>query len=249
MRGSSAYQPHESPRKWADRRKVSLTPESPAIIVPLMACAATDFGAPVAYVRRRGTGGYLLRYPHFDVETNGDFLFVFDKLFFGLPSGRYAIELWQGNEPNREDCSVGRVCAEFEAQVSGPCTINPRLIECIAANMPTIRKGDYPVPNPIFDAINDFSVTLTSVLESGSITLPLKTSDKAALCAMLLCRSVELKLCDGLREETVRYTGCVVGEPQFVRGVGEEGAFRFPKGAMLTFDWTEGNITAACEGC
>jgi hypothetical protein len=66
---------------------------------------------------------------------------------------------------------------------------------------------------------------------------------------MVLCRPVELKLCDGVRVEAVRFTGCTAGVPQFLRGVDGTGPFRFPKGAVLTFDWTENNIAAACEGC
>lgn len=238
----------ENPRHWARMPKLRLTPETRALRIPRAQCAYGVY-APVAYIRRRGDEVFLLRYPVFDVEQDGAYLFMFDDLLFALPPGRYAVEVWQGDKPNKDDCSTGSVCAEFELSLSGPCTLDVNLIEAVVSKRPIIRKGNMDVPNPIFDPIKDFSAELCDVLEASSTTLPLKTADRNAMCAMVLCRSVEMKICDGVRFETVRFLGCDAGVPQFTRGIDGDGAFRFPKGAVLTFDWTENNITAAVEGC
>lgn len=239
----------EDPRAWLQARKVRLTPESNALRVPRSSCGYGE-SAPVAYVRRRGSDVYLLRYLTYDTEADGSYLFVFDKLLFALPPGRYAVEIWQGDMPSLHDCSTGRICGQFEVEIDGPCTVDVNLIEALESRRPHIRKGNLDVSNPIFDPIKDFSAQTCAVLGRTDTAIPLKTADKAALCAMVLCRAVELRLCDGVRVETVRFNGCTAdGEPEFVRAIDGEGPYRFPKGSTLTFDWTENNITAACEGC
>lgn len=233
----------DNPRLWANVPKVALTPKSPMLRVG----PVVGGHPPVAFVRRRGRPEYLLRYDTFETDTRGH-LFFFDHLLFTQPPGRYAIEVWHGDTRNPMTCDIGRLCARFEVDLGG-CELDPCAVEIVEPDNIIIRKGEIAVATPIFDVIRNFEVKTCGDTAAGDPNIPLSAADRAALCNMVLCRPVELRIHDGVRSELVRFMGCTSATPRFERNADGEGTRKFPKGATLTFNWTEANILAATEGC
>jgi len=226
-------------RYWLSLPKVTIGPDVKALLFTREECGAISADLLHIKIRRRGTPEYCLQYPHFDTDDDGRFRFILDAKLFALGSGRYEATVFQGDRP----------CSTFEIKLSDKCTISTEGISTTEGKALFIKNGEIPNVTNIFDSINEFNATTCAVMEADATALPLSTADAAALCALVLCRPVELVIGDGIKTETVLFTACVGGVPAVTRGVAGTSPARFPSGSTVAFSWTATNVTAACEGC
>jgi hypothetical protein len=199
-------------------------------------CPPTITGVS-AVVRRRGTAAWTMRYPAWDVDENLALIFRFDDALTGLKPGRYDFEVRHGTAP----------CARFEMILTKACPVStggsPRLLAGVA--QPCLSPTPSGV-HPVFTPFVGLRYDLSAILERGVDILPLCEADRLALCAKLLYKPVELQVFDGLNTETVMFSGCESGIVRVVRGNPQ---YRFPKGACVSFVWTQNNVVNAMTPC
>jgi hypothetical protein len=210
-----------------DRCKVA------GVRVELAACDVTEASM---WIRRRGQDAWLLQYPAMAVDASGALVFRFDDLLLELAPGRYEAQIRVGCDP----------CGCLEVEVPPGCA-------GVRAHTPLMYHTEVDPEGPedadMFEPLVSFSAELCRPLAPGDTALPLLPADAARLCAVTLCRPVQLVLDDGVQRETVEFSGCTAGVPTVRRGVAGTVALSFPKGSTLKFVWTEANVLAASEGC
>lgn len=103
----------------------------------------------------------------------------------------------------------------------------------------------------MFDTIVTFSGSLTAPMDHSDQVLPLCEDAKQQLCALSLCKPVQLMVYDNVRSELVEFSGCVGSNHNVVvqRGMGDTTPQRFPRGAKVKFVWSTDNVLRAKEGC
>jgi hypothetical protein len=191
------------------------------------------------YFTRRGTHHAVLKYPAFDITPSGA-SFRFDSKLNTLKRGRYLFTV------KHKDCQV---CAEIEIDITKSCVVKDI--------MPTLVKALAPLPKidapqgatPMYDAISTLNIELCSPLIEGQATLPISITDAAALCAIVLCKPVELVISDGVNREIVEFSGCAGGIPALSRAKAGTAQAKFPKGSSVSFYWTQANTVRAMGGC
>lgn len=229
-------------RRWLSRSKIRLTPESRSIVLSPAACGTTPGAGDVSIrIRRRGCDDdcWLLSYPQFDTDERGRLRFILDSQLTALGEGRYEAEVMQGCDP----------CGSFEIILPPACGLDLHTAAAVPGETVKVINGSIPDVTDIFNAVNTLNASLCAVLEPTDTRIPLSQSDKDALCALTLCRGVELLLTDGVKSEFVLFEGCEGGEVTVTRGVAGSSPGRFPVGTELCFTWTSANVAAAAEGC
>lgn len=221
-------------------RRIKLPCDAPGVSFPLTECGNTcdaDIKKLSGWVRRLGQTPWLVKYPAWDFDDRKRVMFRFDPHLWKQPPGRYEFQL------RRDDC-VPLCRAELVLKRECPLDLsNGALIKAAPArHFPLKPSGVLPV----FDAISTFTAELCRVWERGSSVLPLSPADATTLCAVVICKPVELVVSDGVNSEVVLYTGCVAGVPQIARSGPQ---FKFPKGSSIAFQWTPANVAASLTPC
>lgn len=225
------------------RTRHEITPSTAATCFPAASCRLRAPGAKLAeieaWVRPRGSLVWVLSYPAFDRDDTGRICFRWDSQLFDLGAKRLEVEFRQCGQP----------CGVVELRIRAGCALDP-------AQAVHVERRPYcdPVAAPgeataVFNEIAGFQTTLCAVLEPSGGTLKLCGGDARKLCAMTLCRPVELILDDGVNHEIVLFSGCTGETLEIQRGMGGTTAKRFPVGTTLRFGWTQANVLAAQEGC
>lgn len=231
-------------RKWLGRPKLRLGASDRSIVIGTAECGVSEVSTdPVSIrIRRRGHRGdesWLLEYPAFDADFDGRTRFILDSQITALADGRYEAQVMQG-------CDV---CGTFEIELDKSCALDVTSAATVRGEIAKVINGEIPNVTDIFQEINTLSVNTCAILEATDTRLPLAQADKDALCALVLCRGVELMLTDGVKSEVVLFSGCANGEVEVTRAQAGTSAARFPIGTDLCFTWTSNNVTAAAEGC
>lgn len=252
----------QTPRRWLSRSRMVVGPMTRAIVLGKDDCSLSNNTDPVEmFLTRRGaerqvgstrynengsfTGNRVtapppcLKMVAFDTDMEGRTRFNLDADFAKLKPGRYAAQVVQG-------CVT---CFIFEIEIEKGCSVGVGSMSADAGVELVIHNGSLPNMTAIFDSLNTFTAKTCAVLEPGATVLPLKASDLAALCAVTLCRPVQLVIGDGVRTETVSFAGCTGNLATVTRGVAGSVPARFPVGTTVAFSWTNANVTAASEGC
>lgn len=231
----------ESPRRWLSRPKLRISADQRSIVVGSRECGVSaSSDEPIdMLVRRRGQDDYVLKYPAFDTDDQGRIRFILDNKLFALPEGRYEAAFVQG-------CTA---CAIFEIILDNSCDLDVRSVEAVKGQTVKIINGEIPEVTDIFDAINTLELQTCAVLETSSDQLPISQADKDTLCAIVLCCPVQLIVTDGVKSETIEFSGCNSGQVTIRRGVNGTTPSRFPSGSDVCFTWTPDNVRAAEEGC
>lgn len=191
------------------------------------------------FFTRRGSHHAELKYPAFTITPAGA-TFRFDSKLNKLKRGRYLFTV------KHKECDT---CAEIEINLTNNCIVKDE--------MPTLIKSLAPLPKidapqgatPMYNAIASLNFELCSPLLEGQTTLPLTAANAASLCAIVLCKPVELVISDGVSREIVKFSGCTAGAPMIERGQAGTTQAKFPKGSSITFYWTQANTVHAMEGC
>jgi hypothetical protein len=171
----------------------------------------------------------------------GAAVFMFDEIFFGMPSARYEAQI------RDTSVSCGEYCGSLEIDLTAACKV--RSAYTIPIFEPLIHSGELPnVPNVFGDLVN-FKATLCSVFDCPSTELPLKAEDAAKLCSVVLCCPVQLMIYDSAKSEIVEFSECSGGVPIVKRAVDGNGCKKFLAGATVQFTWTGDNVSRTCEGC
>lgn len=199
-----------------------------------------------AYVRRLGQCEWFVRYPAWGTTDDGRVEFRIDDTLLEQPSGRYEVEFRYVAEGG---CS-SFICGRIQIVVPPWCgKINK--VQPVKA-----RRVHYPEDKPaqvtephMYSEVQSFTATLCAVIDVGVTTLPLSPADIAALCAITLCKPVELVLDDGVNTELVSFSGCVSGAVVVQRGVSGTTQKKFPKGTSVYFRWTNNNVANVLAGC
>jgi hypothetical protein len=252
----------QTPRRWMSRARMVVGPSTKAIVLGRNACSEAAGTEPIElFLHRRGTerSGAAERYSEngsflgnriipptpcaklvaFDTDMEGRVRFMLDDAFTRLPPGRYAAQVMQG-------C---KVCFIFEIAIERKCTVSVSSMDAVSGEDMVIHNGSLPNMTAIFDSLNTFTAKTCRILEPGATQLPLSSADIARLCAVTLCRPVQLLIGDGVKTETVSFAGCAGGVATVTRGVAGSSPARFPVGARVAFSWTDANVAAASEGC
>lgn len=232
----------DAPRKWLNRRKLHVTPETRAIVLEPSMCGGNSVvGVTLAMrIRRRGNDEpWLLEYPQFDTDLQGRPRFILDDKLTALQAGRYEVAVLR-------DCEV---CGYFELVLDNPCPVDVGSADASYGETVKIVNGEIPDVTDVFQEINTLEINLCAVLEPDAVVLPLAQADKDALCALVLCRAVELMISDGVKSEIVSFSGCADGTVPVLRGQAGTSPARFPAGSDVCFTWTTNNVAAAAEGC
>ena len=235
------------PRRWLSRVKIKATSDTASIVVPPSCGASAHVAENTMYIRRRGECEFSLAYPAFDKDGAGAVRFILDSKFAVLPAGRYEAQLRQNKAAGNQCDAV--VCGSFEIVKPDFCDLKPISPQAVDSAVTVIHSGPIDGVTDVFDEISQFTAPTCKVMETGDDTLKLSDADKVRLCAITLCRPVQLVIFDGVKSETVEFAGCVGGEPVVTRAASSGSAQRFPVGSTVTFMWTTANVAAACEGC
>lgn len=243
---TDAHPEHDrfEPRKWLGRPKIHVDSTTRAITLDPKQCGVAVVSTDTVTIRLRRRGGrdcatWLLQYEHFDNDDRGNMRFIVDSKLFALPEGRYEAQVRQGETE----------CGSFELVLDKTCALDVQSVATATGEDVKIINGDIDNVTDVFNAINTLDVQLCAVLEPTATVLPLSTTDRDALCAITLCRQVQLMLTDGVKSEVVGFSGCTNGVVEVVRGMEGTSVSRFPAGTSLSFTWTSANVTAAVEGC
>lgn len=230
-------------RRWLSRPKLKLTPESRSIVLGIEMCHGGELADPLTLrLRRRGQrddDGWLLEYPAFDTDMQGRARFILDSQIHALAAGRYEAQVRRG-------CYV---CGSMELDIDKTCAVDLDTAVAVEGETVKVVNGEIPNVTDIFQTVNTLSLQLCAILEATDARLPLAQTDKDQMCALVLCRGVELMLTDGVKSEIVLFQGCQDGEVVVTRGQAGTSAARFPVGTDLCFTWTTSNVAAAAEGC
>lgn len=197
-------------------------------------CEAPDITDLCVQIRRGGASDWLAQYDAFSVTDAGMVRFVWDSNLTAAQPGYYEAYFY------KDDCLVGQELIRLSKD-RVVYTDRHTNIKCAEPFEPAAPPAG--MITDVFDEYTDFSCALAAVLEKGALTVAL-CDDKTLEGLGTLCRPVELVIEDGMNLETVTYDGNAEGT--IVRG---SPCFRFPKGAVIKFAWTENNVTAAVEGC
>lgn len=231
-------------RKWLNRRNLHVTADTRAIVLRPDTCGVSVVSTDPVTLRirrrsQRGDAPWLLEYAQFDKDNEGRLRFIIDDKLFALSDGRYECVVMQG-------CDT---CQHFQLVLDKRCTIAVGSLDAVDGETVKIVNGEIPNVTDIFQTINTLELNLCAVLEPDVNVLPLSQSDKDAMCALVLCRAVELMISDGVKSEVVSFSGCTDGNVVVARGQAGTSPARFPAGSELCFTWTTNNVVAAAEGC
>jgi hypothetical protein len=213
---------------------------------PSMCGCPPDIRDIEGWVRRRGQGRWLLKYPAWDTDADGNIQFRFDSQFKSLKPGRYEFQIRVKEHGTHGVCGPKhRPCgsAEITLKQSCPLDLSKHQLVKKAATVSPARPTGVP---PVFDAIQNYTAPLCALMDRGDTVLRVSGSGLSQLCGVALCKPVQLVITDGFNTETVTFTGCQNGAAIVVRGAPQ---FKFPKNATVAFQWTAANVAAAVSGC
>jgi hypothetical protein len=227
--------------------KITLTCDAHGVsFAPSVCGCPTDVRDIEGWVRRRGKGHWLLKYPAWDTDADGNVQFRFDSQFKSLKPGRYEFQIRVKDHGHQELCGPKqRPCGSAEITLKQSCPLDlskHQLVKKQAAASPARPAG----VTSVFDAISTFTAPLCSLMDRGDTVLRLGAADLSRLCAIALCKPVQLTITDGFNSEVVTFSGCQSGSPVVVRGSPQ---YKFPKNATVRFEWSPANVTAAMIGC
>lgn len=200
------------------------------------------------FVRRKGEEAWFAKYVNLSFDGTS-VEFMLDGLLFSRKAGIYEARLYQNNFDGT--CCE---CFTFFIKHSKTCAVKPKVVlpevECNVVIHKELPEGlDEMAAKELFGELVDFEATLCGAMSKTDTVLPLVSGDIAKLCDVILCRSVELSIDDGCRQEIITFRGCQAGVPVIDRCANEEPPMSFPAGSKLTFSWTANNVQAVCEGC
>ena len=227
-------------RRWLTRSKIKLTRESTGFTLEPATCS--QIGNPdelEIFVRRRGTECYTLKYTVFDRIPSGGYEIRLDRAFLELPTGRYEFSF-------ARDCAF---CGSIEVELCDDCKIGQPKVNQLEGKPAKLFKEEPEGVSDIFNDIYECEFNLCTVMEADDTTVPLSKTDLDKLCAIVLCRPVQLVIHDGTKSETVEFAGCLDGKAVVTRCVNGGTPIKFPAGATMEFSWTPANVVAAVEGC
>ena len=232
-------QPVCEPTRRAIKLHVTINPSDAGSCFPLTVCECGDPAPDItklkAKIRRRGQCQWLIEYPAWDCSECG-VEFRWDSLLYSLPKGRYELQF-------EYDCQP---CGLVELRIGRPCPVNTGSYTAIKSRVSYYPSDAPPGAHPVFNDIVGFSATLCSVFDKPDTMLPLCPDDLSRLCAVTLCKAVELEVTDGTNSELVTFTGCTTGSAIVTRS---SPRYKFPKGSTVRFVWSAGNAQAACSPC
>lgn len=185
--------------------------------------------------RRRGQCIWLLEYPAWDISDCG-IEFRWDLQLHRLKPGRYEAQFYYGDRP----------CGLVEMQIGGECPLSVDTFTTLRARDTRYPTASPPGAYPVFDEIVGYTAKLCSVLNRGDTLIPLCQPDIDRLCAISLCKPVQLQITDGYNSELVTFTGCTNGAVIVTRGSPQH---KFPTGSTVQFVWSADNARAACSPC
>jgi hypothetical protein len=231
------------------KNKIKLSDYADGLAIPLhgyLPCASGDCDTIPDYAKffgrvvRRGQSQALAEVPLFDIE-NSRALFRFDSAVKSLPKGRYLFHVMDG--------ANGAICQSLELEVTTQC--------CMKAQVEPIKKTSAVLPptpelvglSPMYDQILNLDMRFTRPLERSDTALPLTPQDAAALCALVLCKPVELIITDCVNTEIIKFSGCTGSSATILRGQAGTQPTKFPTGSAIRFAWTATNTTNAVAGC
>lgn len=197
----------------------------------------------VLQLKRKGADAWQIEYPAFDVE-DGWIDFRLDRLFLESCPGRYDARLLM------DKCE----CGTFSVELTTPrCSVDAGQLVTERRKEPRFSIEYPPGVTDMFDTIVTFSGFLVRPLERSDQLLPLCEDGRSQLCALDLCKPVQLLISDGVHEELVEFEKCEehggVKQPVVKRGMGDTQPYRFPRGALVKFVWSTDNVLRAREGC
>jgi hypothetical protein len=213
---------------------------------PTMCGCPQDLKLLTGRVRRRGQAKWLLEYPAWDTDPEGNIQFRFDTQFKMLKPGRYEFQIQVKDSGTHGACGpTKRPCGSAEITLKQTCPIN--LTKHALVKRDTSVYPPRPVGvTSVFDAIQTFSANLCALMDRGDSVLRLGAADMQRLCAITLCKPVQLVISDGINSEVVTFSGCTSGTPTVVRGNPQ---YKFPRNATIKFEWTMANAVSAQTGC
>lgn len=208
-----------------------------ALIIPDRSGEYADVTLAKIRMRRRGTDDYFAEYAGWDRNAEGAIVFLLDDLLWEQRYGRYEAEL------SYAGVSVGVL--ELNYRPTAPIT--PGALRTLAPKLSAIPTTKPQGVGNVFDSIQAMQFLLTAPLEKGARLVPLRSTDKTALCAVTLAAAAEFEITDGFQSELVKFTACTAGEVLVDRAQSGTAQRRFPAGSLLRFVWSTKNVAAASE--